>query len=986
MEGFIHPPIENHLLPLARPASRQGFREIFLQEPAQTLDTLVKSHQPGRRVSDQQLGDFDDRIKLVGGAALATLATLGLTRRILGVGETLGFLGFFGAMALTPKIVHAMVQMKTGLDMNQEFFSSQSERRWMYQDPKYLPLHLLSDSDLQRIGKKLNIPEETPDHRRVIEDRIHQIASQSLTWWMLIAGPATPVIGSLFSHVLENPVRAGISKTIQLYNQAGLKLFSHRPDLKNKHLDSALNQRIGQSAESGLSRWWEQFADGVVKHSGLSQSTPPKIFLNKTPEDRLDTLAKHFHHKNYNPKAFSQYIQTQQDRLTQIEKGALNLLQGQKSSSTIQIQKVKDRIANARATLAHYNTLLQQTGKGDKPDIRRLKSLMNNSRIAEIERLIQQGHSQEAKRLSGGSEIFERVKTFIREGRFEKAVEALGDSIGNHLDRSTRNFMRRKLWRQRILLGLGGGLTLLSLIYTQLFMARGQKSGNEKTLTSHELKNRYASSAYLQSEKELETLKLLQQQLGPLPPTNWTNPLKHQFQKNQAIIYALNLRTFGAHDTNGDGIISPSHSENGTFLSAIKRLDNLKDLGVNTIHLLPINSTGIIKRKGKVGSLYAPSSLLTLGVEYDTPGNRLNVIEEARLFIREAHKRGISVMVDVPSAASLDLALRRPDLIATDASGHTLTPTTWSDIVMFENNQALTDYYQGFFDLMANQLGVDGFRVDVARARPPQFWKYFTDQYPKHAWLAESYTYEDASPLENIPRDNPLELLSAGFDSIYGQLHTFHQMRTANEYQQYLADVNRMIKMASGYGKSMIGSFLTHDDEETVMDHGGVVNSNLVSGLMATQPFTNPYILDGYTTGFSHRLDIFNHKQAPKGLYPEIGTFLQTMLDLRKQYPDAFATGNYTPVPVLHDRRNQIIAFTRQSNHRTFLVIANKDVNARSRGAVHMPALPDARLSKNLAPEYGQPSIISPHIDPTTQMLNVDLGPGRFHVFEVTAV
>ncbi len=985
MESSIGSSMENHLLPLARPAPRRSFQDIF-QGPARTMGTLVKAHHPGSPVSDQQLGHFDDGIKLLGGATLATLATLGLTRRILGIGEVLGFLGFFGAMALTPKIVHGMVQLKTGLDMNRDFLSSQGERRWMFQDPKYLPNHLLSDSDIHRIGKKLNIPEDTPDRRRVIEERIHQIVSQSLTGWMLIAGPATPVIGSLFSHVLENPVKAGASKIIQLYHRAGLKLRSHQPNLKSRHLDGLLHQIIGENPESSLSRWWEQFANGVVKHSGLSQSTSPKAFLSQPTEERLETLAKHFHDKDYDPKGLSQYLKTQQERLTQIEQEALNLLKDQKSDSVAQVQKVKGRVANARATLTHYDTLLQEIGKANKPNIRRLKSLMNNSRISEIERLIQQEHYQEAKKLSGGSEIFSRVKAFIQEGRFEKAVEALGDSIGNHLDVSTKNFMRRKLWRQRILLGLGGGLTLLSLFYTQFLMARGKKSDNEKTLTGHDLKTRYASPAYSHQEQELDDLKAIRKQLRPLPPTQWINPLKTLFQNNQAIIYALNLRTFGAKDLNNDGVISPGSAENGTFLSAINRLDELKDLGVNTLHLLPLNPIGALKRKGKAGSLYAPSSLLTLGDEYDTPENRLNVFEEARLFIREAHKRGISVMVDVPSAASLDLAMRRPDLIATDASGRTLTPTTWSDIVMFENNQALTHYFQGFFNLMVNELNVDGFRVDVARARPPEFWKHFIDQYPQHTWLAESYTYEDASPLENIPRDNPLELLSAGFDAIYGQFHIFHQMRTASEYQQYLADVNRMLKMASGYGKSLIGSFLTHDDEETVMDHGGVLNSNLVSGLMATQPFTNPYIMDGYTTGFPHRIDIFNHKQAPKGLYPEIGTFLKAMLDLRKQYPEVFTTGRYQPVPVLHDRRDQIIAFTRQSNSRTFLVVANKDVNARSRGALYMPALSGATLSKKLVPEYGQPSTIPLHVDSATQMLNVDLGPGRFHVFEITSL
>jgi glycosidase len=458
-------------------------------------------------------------------------------------------------------------------------------------------------------------------------------------------------------------------------------------------------------------------------------------------------------------------------------------------------------------------------------------------------------------------------------------------------------------------------------------------------------------------------------QISSLKPICSPSKLKRLFQNNQAILYALHLRTFGAEDKNHDGKITFHLGESGSFANSVKRLDELKELGVNAIHLLPIQPPGERKRLGEAGSVYAPKSYLEINPEYGS-------VADARQFVQEAHKRGIHVMVDVPSCASHDLALERPDLIALDLQGNPLVPTNWIDILMFQNGPALQDYYDGFFDLMVNQIGVDGFRVDVARARPTAFWDHFIKKYPNHAWLAESYTQEDASPMENIPRDIPEALLKVGFDSVYGQFHIFPGWANAYEYQKYLVEGNAMLKRA-GVNKSFIGSFVTHDDH-SLMDEGGATMHFLVSGLMATQPWTNPYILDGFTTGYDKPFDIFNFRPRPQGQHPEIGRFLQHMFKLRKQYSDIITQGLFIPIP-LNQKSSKIIAFARHHQGKTMLIVANKDVNARSSANLSIPGLQASQALTNLAPSYGRKSTFTVE----QNGLKVDLGPGRFHMFEI---
>ena len=68
----------------------------------------------------------------------------------------------------------------------------------------------------------------------------------------------------------------------------------------------------------------------------------------------------------------------------------------------------------------------------------------------------------------------------------------------------------------------------------------------------------------------------------------WFNDMKSVFLNNKATILAINIRSFNAQDKNGDDIIQPSKGDvAGNFVNAVKRLDEIKSYGINTIHILP---------------------------------------------------------------------------------------------------------------------------------------------------------------------------------------------------------------------------------------------------------------------------------------------------------------------------------------------------------------------------------------------------------------
>ncbi len=498
---------------------------------------------------------------------------------------------------------------------------------------------------------------------------------------------------------------------------------------------------------------------------------------------------------------------------------------------------------------------------------------------------------------------------------------------------------------------------------------------------------------------------IAQIQLSNTQNVPWKNNLKSRFENNQASVYALVMRTFNAQDKDGDELIDESKGEvAGTFRNAVERLDEIKNLGINTLHVLPINPVGKLAAKGTAGCVYSVKDFLSFE---ETLGTK----DDFKYFVDECHKRGICVMVDLPSCASTEFFKARPDLMAIDARGLPEVPQGWEDIRMFAPysnkdtktlNKALLDYHKQFIDLML-ECKVDGLRTDVARAKPVEFWdeiiSYARSKDPQFGFLGETYTYEDASPMLNMPYDRPNEILEVGFDTIYGQYHLFPDWDKANDLHKYVIECLDMSHNLPK-GKSFIGSFATHDDKSP-MSHGGAKYCNLTTGLQYTLPMMNPYFISGFETGdtyiypykdkfsqstrtdshthFAHpeMLDIFNLSRKPGGKHSEIAEFMIKMAKVKEKYSDVITKGTYIPLKDTGNKDDSIIAFARHYNGKTLLVVANRDVNFTQSGNIKVPGLSENQVLNDLAEQKGDSLI------PKKEALKVKLAPAAFHVFEI---
>ena len=91
--------------------------------------------------------------------------------------------------------------------------------------------------------------------------------------------------------------------------------------------------------------------------------------------------------------------------------------------------------------------------------------------------------------------------------------------------------------------------------------------------------------------------------------------------------------------------------------------------GFNTLHVLPVNTPGKKKAMGTAGSVYSPKDLLQIDPNLIDHNDPRSDKEQFKAFIDECHKRGIRVMLDLPSCASYEMFLNMPELMAMEKDG-----------------------------------------------------------------------------------------------------------------------------------------------------------------------------------------------------------------------------------------------------------------------------------------------------------------------------
>lgn len=206
------------------------------------------------------------------------------------------------------------------------------------------------------------------------------------------------------------------------------------------------------------------------------------------------------------------------------------------------------------------------------------------------------------------------------------------------------------------------------------------------------------------------------------------------------------------------------------FKGVIKQLRRIKDLGTDVIQLVPFHPIGIFRRKGAIGSPYSIKDYYQIDPMHGD-------FNDFKQFIDFAHAYGMKVIMDIVfNHTSHDANYtkthphwyyQKPDGTFTNRVGD------WWDIadLKIDNNIDLQEELINVLTYWVN-LGIDGFRCDVAPLIPKSFWKKARQTLskinPHLLWVSESVHRSFIKYL----RDLGYEALSDGevyqiFDILY---------------------------------------------------------------------------------------------------------------------------------------------------------------------------------------------------------------------------
>lgn len=182
--------------------------------------------------------------------------------------------------------------------------------------------------------------------------------------------------------------------------------------------------------------------------------------------------------------------------------------------------------------------------------------------------------------------------------------------------------------------------------------------------------------------------------------------LQHPEWSKNATIYQVNVRQF---------------SPEGTFAAVEKELPRIKALNVDIIWLMPIHPIGEKNRKGSLGSPYSVKDYYGVNPEFGT-------LADLKRFVATAHGLGLKVILDwVPNHTAWDnpMAAEHPDWYQKDWKGN-FRPTPWfdwSDIINLDyRSPGLRKYMTEVMKYWVRDVGIDGYRCDVAGFIPLDFW------------------------------------------------------------------------------------------------------------------------------------------------------------------------------------------------------------------------------------------------------------------------
>lgn len=214
-------------------------------------------------------------------------------------------------------------------------------------------------------------------------------------------------------------------------------------------------------------------------------------------------------------------------------------------------------------------------------------------------------------------------------------------------------------------------------------------------------------------------------------------PVYPEREANTMVIYEANPRLF---------------AETGCLDAVAGRLDQIQELGVNVLWLMPIHPVG--EDSKSIGSPYCVKDFRAVNPTYGT-------VTDLKELVSSAHSKGMKVIIDwVANHTSWDnaWAAEHPEWYVRNEAGEIQSPEAWGDVaeLNFEDS-TMCDAMISAMKYWIEETDIDGYRFDHVDGVPSEFWSEA---------LAQVRGVKEG--LLMLAETSDPYYLTSGFDMLYG--------------------------------------------------------------------------------------------------------------------------------------------------------------------------------------------------------------------------
>lgn len=341
------------------------------------------------------------------------------------------------------------------------------------------------------------------------------------------------------------------------------------------------------------------------------------------------------------------------------------------------------------------------------------------------------------------------------------------------------------------------------------------------------------------------------------------------------------------------------------------RLEEIKDLGVDVIWLMPICEQGQLKA---IGSPYCIKNFTKVHPQYGT-------LDDLKNLVNKAHGMDMKVILDwIANHTSWDNPwLENKGWHSTDASGNVISPPgfNWTDVA--DLNFGNADMRKAMKDAMAywvTEAGIDGFRCDYAEGVPQDFW---ID--------ALQYLRTLDSDIILLAEGDKDWIYEVGFDVMYAWSFpsALEKVFGGNSGASTLFDSYNNDMESVPEGKSRMRYIINHDtaSEKSPISRYGGERGSMAAFVITTMLEGCPLIYSSQEVGYSKSLSFFSNNvmkwdsnKAYTEEYIKVMEAFNSTRDVRVKKPQLANTGNVAKLTFTNSIDEALVVMVNTKNEK----------------------------------------------------------------------